>query len=340
VLIDFISYIDFHSFSVSFFFRLLWVGHWKKSDRQGLVGTIPLEIGHLTSLQYFSLKNNEGLVGTIPPTISKLQALKQLALHSNNLTGTLPTELFTSTSLSQLEYINLERNWLKGTIPYNNDPSVSSSSMSLHNLQTLVLSHNALTGDIPLSTLCQNSPSLKYLALDSNRFHDGFNSSIQDCSVLQFLYLQNNQFKTSEGASFIPNSSNNITTSYLISTKSVSTTSLHASTTTIPSEIGMLSNLRSINLDKTGIFGDIPTTIGHLQRLQYMSMESNFLSGTLPTEMNQMVSLQTMQLSSNRIGGVIPTLTSLYNLRHIVLFSNQFKGSLINLVEKHPFLGK
>jgi hypothetical protein len=59
--------------------------------------------------------NNQGLVGTIPTEMGDLTALKRLILYGNALTGTIPTELGRLTLID--DHMRLNRNQLTGSIP-------------------------------------------------------------------------------------------------------------------------------------------------------------------------------------------------------------------------------
>ena len=64
-----------------------------------LNGTIPAEIGNLTSLTELELSFNL-LSGTIPAEIGYLTSLTELELYSNQLSGTIPAEIGYLTSLT------------------------------------------------------------------------------------------------------------------------------------------------------------------------------------------------------------------------------------------------
>lgn len=82
-----------------------------------------------------------GLYGPIPAnTIGKLDALRVLSLRSNYLTGDLPTDIL---SLSSLQALYLQHNNFSGGIPLFLSPR----------LTVIDLSNNSLTGDIPSSVV-------------------------------------------------------------------------------------------------------------------------------------------------------------------------------------------
>lgn len=81
----------------------------------GLDGTIPLELGHLTSLSVLDLSFN-ALSGGIFATISKLDQLENVSLNDNSLSG----ELIIPKELNDFDYLNeftIEHNELAGTMP-------------------------------------------------------------------------------------------------------------------------------------------------------------------------------------------------------------------------------
>ncbi|MEN1785023.1 MAG: hypothetical protein AAGF77_07780, partial [Bacteroidota bacterium] len=86
---------------------------WLNLENNGLVGTIPEEIGNLAGLEILRLSNCQ-LSGTIPSSIGNLSNLEYLGLSSNQLTGEIPTVL---SNCSNLERISLSNNELTGSIP-------------------------------------------------------------------------------------------------------------------------------------------------------------------------------------------------------------------------------
>eukprot|EP00521_Asterionellopsis_glacialis_P010921 CAMPEP_0195305488 /NCGR_PEP_ID=MMETSP0707-20130614/36357_1 /TAXON_ID=33640 /ORGANISM="Asterionellopsis glacialis, Strain CCMP134" /LENGTH=488 /DNA_ID=CAMNT_0040369627 /DNA_START=51 /DNA_END=1517 /DNA_ORIENTATION=- len=82
-------------------------------DDNTLVGSIPTEIGLVTSLASLSLTDGN-LEGSIPAEIGNLRRLRRLWLYNNQLTGTLPDELG---ALSLLEVLETHSNNINGTMP-------------------------------------------------------------------------------------------------------------------------------------------------------------------------------------------------------------------------------
>jgi len=101
-----------------------------------LVGSIPSEIGRLTSLTHLNLGFNQ-LKGNIPQEIFNLSNLVHLSLANNQLVGSIPTMI---SSLYSLSHLNLAYNQLTGTVP---------TLKTLNKLTFVKLESNQLTGIIP-----------------------------------------------------------------------------------------------------------------------------------------------------------------------------------------------
>lgn len=78
-----------------------------------IVGRIPEDIGNLSRLITFSLRNNQ-LTGNVPATIKRLKNLQGLYLENNRLEGHIPHKLCCMNKLSELFSNN---NNLSGSIP-------------------------------------------------------------------------------------------------------------------------------------------------------------------------------------------------------------------------------
>jgi Leucine-rich repeat (LRR) protein len=108
-------------------------------------------------------------------------------------------------------------------------------------------------------------------------------------------------------------------------------------TGTIPSSIGNLVNLQSLQLNENQLSGSIPSSIGNLVNLQTLYLPVNQLSGSIPSSIGNLVQLDQLLLSNNRLSGSIPSsIGNLVNLHYLYLSENQLSGeipaSISNLV--------
>ncbi|MDC1119549.1 leucine-rich repeat domain-containing protein [Gammaproteobacteria bacterium] len=98
---------------------------------------------------------------------------------------------------------------------------------------------------------------------------------------------------------------------------------------TIPSELGNLSNLTSLNLGNNSLTGTIPSELGNLTKLTQILLFSNSLTGSIPSELGNLANLTYLQLSNNTLSGSIPSeLGNLTNLTYLNLSNNSLSGSI------------
>ena len=98
---------------------------------------------------------------------------------------------------------------------------------------------------------------------------------------------------------------------------------------TIPTQIGMLSNLMELDLLSNSISGTIPTEIGKLAKFTSLDVFSNSLSGTIPSEIGRFDRLHWLYLAHNSFTGAIPSeLGQCGHLHYLSLSSNALTGSI------------
>ncbi|MEN8219751.1 MAG: Calx-beta domain-containing protein, partial [Pseudomonadota bacterium] len=185
--------------------------------------------GHVSELY---LHSNQ-LTGTIPSELGNLSYLEYLYLHSNQLTGTIPSELG---NLSKLTRLYLSSNQLTGTIP--------SELGNLSKLTKLNLSDNKLTGSIP-----SNLPSgtLNVLNLSDNRL-TGTIPTLSGLIALTEINLSQNLL-----------------------------------TGSFPDRLNSLAGLKTLLLNDNGLCGEIPTnlidsTASPVSPITQLQLENNHLT--------------------------------------------------------------
>ncbi|PON65000.1 Serine/threonine protein kinase [Trema orientale] len=180
----------------------------------GFSGKIPDELGNLKELSFLALNSNN-FTGSVPPSIGKLSNVYWLDMADNQLTGTLPISTPTTPGLDQLlkaKHFHFNKNQLSGTIP----PQLFSSEMVLihilfdgnrftgtipstvglvQTLEVLRLDRNALVGEVPSNL--NNLTNINELNLAFNNLNGSF-PDLTGMNNLNYVDLSNNSFETSE----------------------------------------------------------------------------------------------------------------------------------------------
>ena len=273
-----------------------------RMSSEGIVGTIPSELGSLSNLLSLSLWGNR-LTGGIPKELGNLANLRSLWLSGNQLTGGIPEELG---SLSNLQTLYLFGNQLTGEIP--------KELGNLSNLWSLDLQRNQLTGVIPKEL--GNLSNLTVLFLYGNQLTGEIPKELGNLANLQALYLQGNQL-TGE----IPKELGSLAVLRGLNLYGNQLTGV------IPKELGNLANLRALRLHGNQLTGVIPKELGNLSNLSLLFLYGNQLTGEIPKELGNLANLQALYLQGNQLTGVIPKeLGNLSNLQKLYLGGNLLTG--------------
>ncbi len=98
---------------------------------------------------------------------------------------------------------------------------------------------------------------------------------------------------------------------------------------TIPTELGLLANLKELYLYGNQLTGTIPTELGLLANLKTLDLRENQLTGTIPKELGLLANLTRLALGGNQLTGTIPSeLGLLANLEELYLYGNQLTGTI------------
>ncbi|KAL5722467.1 hypothetical protein ACHQM5_005983 [Ranunculus cassubicifolius] len=151
-----------------------------------LTGSIPPWLGDLAQLYSLNLSRNS-LISNIPNTIVELVDLGILDLHSNRLIGTIDSVFKIGSRFQEgsLTYIDLSDNKFSGRIE-----AIGVGEQT--KIQYLSLSHNYLTGKVPVSI--GRLEVLESLDLSYNGLGFELPEELANVSLLERLDLQRNRF--------------------------------------------------------------------------------------------------------------------------------------------------
>ena len=96
----------------------------------------------------------------------------------------------------------------------------------------------------------------------------------------------------------------------------------------IPTELGNLTRLQSLDLHDNELTGDIPSELGDLTRLQYLLLYDNKLTGEIPSELGNLTRLTYLYLDSNKLTGEVPEFSESSRLFSVYLNDNNLSGNL------------
>ena len=272
--------------------------------------------------------DNNNLTGVIPEEICTLSSLVYLNLCWNNISGCIPNNI---NRLTELQTLDLSYNKISGQIPecigelsnleglalYSNliGGEIPYSIGNLKNLHYLYLHFNRLTGEIPKS-IC-NLKNLAYLYLDNNRLGGCIPDNIGDMTSLELFFIGNSSIGAEGGEIDL-----DIPKDKLIN---------HISGE-IPKAIGNLKKLRSFGADCNKLTGKIPDELWLIPTLESVTLGGNYLTGELSPAIGNARNLKQLWLSNNCLTGSIPNeICELSNLEELLL------SNTIGVIAVKPF---
>lgn len=149
-------------------------------DNDKLKGTIPMDIGLLTSLTYLDLDGN-ALQGSVPTTIGLLANLTRIEFQNNDFNGgTVPPEIG---DLTLLTHLDLSLNGFIQELP--------SELSTLTDLKFLYIDRNKFTGALP--SALESLTKLREFWLHENEFAGSVPTGYAQWTDLNFAFFQNNE---------------------------------------------------------------------------------------------------------------------------------------------------
>ncbi len=286
----------------------------------GLSGTIPTEIGNLTSLLQLDLSGNllQGAIPTeignltqlrqlnlsgckltmLPASIKNCTLLQQLALQNNTIAQAIPEDIY---ALSNLTYLNLATNGFTGSIP--------SDIGQLTKLTYLSVWDNQLSGALP--TELGNLTALKEFIIAKNSFSGTISESVSSWINMENFNISENEF---EGA--LPNAITHFSklTSLMVNDNKF---------TSLPIAIGDLVNLKTINANNNALTS-LPASISELVNLYRLYAFNNQIS-SLP-DLGTMPALWDLGLSNNSLTILPESFGNLSKVRDLYIGNNLLTG--------------
>ncbi|RVW78946.1 Receptor-like protein 12 [Vitis vinifera] len=295
-------------------------------SNNSLTGALPNCWPQWASLVVLNLENNK-FSGKIPNSLGSLQLIQTLHLRSNNLTGELPSSLKNCTSL---RLIDLGKNrlsgkiplWIGGSLPNLTILSLRSNQFSgsicselcqLKKIQILDLSSNDISGVIPRCLNNFTAMTKKGSLVVAHNYSFGSSAYKDPLKFKNESYVDEALIKW-KGSEFEYKN-----TLGLIRSIDLSRNNLLGE---IPKEITDLLELVSLNLSRNNLTGLIPTTIGQLKSLEILDLSQNELFGEIPTSLSEISLLSVLDLSNNNLSGKIPKGTQLQSFN-----SYSYKGN-------------
>ncbi|KAI2505152.1 hypothetical protein MHU86_9240 [Fragilaria crotonensis] len=263
-------------------------------------GTLPEELFMLTELRRLNLRGNL-LHGTIPATYGDLVKLGFLDLSSNSLTG-VPWQL--SKLYKNLQELWLDNNMLEGPLHFY--------LTKMKKLSMLDVSDNMITGTIPSDV--GHLSQIVGLFLYNNRIAGEIPTEIAALAHLQYLYIQQNDMEGTIPTELgrlselmrLQLELNKLTGTFPIElTKLESLEELSVADNMLIGSILMITI--SMEMEAScGRMRTLPSEMGLMTELIAFSSPYNSFSGTLPIELGRLSDIQVLNLTSNKLRGFIP----------------------------------
>jgi len=182
-----------------------------------------------------------------------------------------------------------------------------------NHITSVRVSNVNLQGTIPPSV--NQLTQLSYLDLSGTSLIGSIPLEIGDLSQLIILLLDNTNI-----TGLIPET--------ITKLSNLQTFIMPKLTSTIPNDIGDLTNLRGLLLTD-GIFGTLPQSFSRLTNLEFLYIHGTKLTGTIPPSFNQLSNLQFLSISDNALVGDIPNgFAGLTSLQSLILNENGLTGSI------------
>ena len=269
------------------------------------------------------------LTGAIPPELVTLSSLTELYLNGNRLTGAIPPELG---NLSNLTWLILFDNQLTGPLPQ--------SLTQLTALENFAFRDNAglcAPTDETFQNWLKSIPNESLLGAGITPLGPNCSPRLTDRQILEIFYRSTGGDNWQDNTNWLTESPLTLwhgVTTGVTTDSNGNVTGLYLTRNLlkgeIPAELGDLSNLTALYLNTNQLTGAIPPELGKLSSLTSLYLNGNHqLTGPIPPELGKLFNLTLLYLNGNRLtGGIPPELGDLSNLTSLYLNGNRLTGAI------------
>jgi Leucine-rich repeat (LRR) protein len=278
--------------------------------KKRLDGVIPSSIGQLAELTSLNLSRNE-IYGVIPESIVGCKKLEELHLYQNRLEGEIPACIDELTALQTFHYPTVDKTTQRppayGVVPFLFSSCLATSvgfdCPGFDSDANVLLDLRKLSSH--LKTVWKGlkiSSDLTKIVLE------GVTVNASGRVVKLNLYKKAHVVKGLDGV--------------------------------IPSSIGQLAELTSLNLSRNELYGVIPESIVGCKKLEELHLYQNRLEGEIPACIGELTVLRKLNVHSNWFNGAIPaSLSNLSKLESMNLAQNELTGEFPLSLVRHKAKG-
>jgi len=288
----------------------LWNPNLKGYDisQNTVSGPIPPTFNRCKKLETLDVSGNE-ITGTIPYTLGSCTKMKYLYLNDNNIMGSIPPQIAMPNAI--LEELWLQGNYMSGTIP--------ASLADLPKLFDFYIDGNKFTGSVP-SELCNETINSEFFKPINPAEENVALDVCESIACPPGYYSQEGVFPCTPcpANTFSPYLGH---TSNCYSTDQRKIINELKSATGEPNWVkkwpqrdvclneGITCNknkeITGIDLKGNGLKGTIPSSLGYLRFLDSIDLSDNELTGYVPVDI-MWPPLTSLDLSGNQLKGIIP----------------------------------
>ncbi|KAI9112715.1 hypothetical protein K1719_016218 [Acacia pycnantha] len=268
-------------------------------QRNHFVGPLPSTLANSPLLTLDLMKNN--FSGQVPRLLSSFLNLRVLMLKENKLEGSIPVGLC---ELKEIRILDLSQNKLSGTIPYclNNitfgkRDALREAKIGKFSVSWTIMGLHYYLLDISNGEIIKG----KDYKLDITFYYD---QEVDFTTKRRFESYEGNILNFMSGLDFFGNQL----------------------TGEIPSQIGYLSTIHTLNLSNNHLKGPIPKAFSNLKQIESLDLSHNKLIGHIPTQLTQLYFLSVFSVAYNNLSGMTPDM------------KNQFSTFGSSSYEGNPFL--